>query len=331
LHLALVPTILQTLLHARTPLPPPPSPPSCTARSHVRSHSWHDDTACKIDALRRWQAEFEGTHGRAPRVWLDALCLDVEVPQEALVCLPIFLAGSARFVALVGPTWVERLWCLVELSAFIAMGGDEDDVELIFLSCDAATGVQGGGALSGHSCAAGAASTRAELIRAELRREHAAKIASTLKSIKVGSATCSNAADRERLISTVEAGFGSLASYDEQISSLLTRRARAAGVPLGPAGEQPAADSFTHACIPHACSEADGISRAPRTTSSQHGASGRDTPARHGRRASAVVVPCDDPLPRAELPASVQGEVRASLEEGSIGLGRAQTGADVIR
>jgi len=75
------------------------------------SHSWSDPPGPKWAALSAWAEAFEEEHGRLPTVWLDKLCIDQRNVQEALACLPIFLAGCDRLLVLAGPTYSSRLWC----------------------------------------------------------------------------------------------------------------------------------------------------------------------------------------------------------------------------
>jgi len=79
------------------------------------SHSWTDQAASKWRALQAWRAAFVAKHGREPLIWLDRLCVDQESIGDNLACLPVYLAGCNSLVMLVGPTYLSRLWCAVEL------------------------------------------------------------------------------------------------------------------------------------------------------------------------------------------------------------------------
>jgi len=48
----------------------------------------------------------------------------------ALACLPVYLAGCSKLVIFAGPTYVERLWCVVEIYTFLRMGGSLDQIEV---------------------------------------------------------------------------------------------------------------------------------------------------------------------------------------------------------
>jgi hypothetical protein len=87
------------------------------------SHSWNDDASAKWAALGAWCAEFEIEHGREPLVWLDRCCIDQTDIESALPSLPVYLAGCQSLLVLFGPTFLTRLWCVVELFTFLSMGG----------------------------------------------------------------------------------------------------------------------------------------------------------------------------------------------------------------
>jgi hypothetical protein len=98
------------------------------------SHSWHDDAAAKWQALQVWREQFKKRHkGREPKLWIDKYCIDQNSIKDSLACLPVFLAGSRRLLVLCGETYLERLWCLIEIMVFIEMGGNvaELNVELL--------------------------------------------------------------------------------------------------------------------------------------------------------------------------------------------------------
>ena len=78
------------------------------------SHSWRDEDAApgqKYAALEAWAARFEAAHGRGPTCWLDKACIKQDSIDEALACLPVFLAGCERMLVIAGKTYTTRLWC----------------------------------------------------------------------------------------------------------------------------------------------------------------------------------------------------------------------------
>merc|ERR1712110_590300 len=86
------------------------------------SQSWHDDLDAKWAALQQWSNAFFEEHGREPYVWLDKLCVNQTDITEDLRGLPIFLNGCRETVLCFGATYLTRLWCVVELFAFVHMG-----------------------------------------------------------------------------------------------------------------------------------------------------------------------------------------------------------------
>ena len=78
------------------------------------SHSWSDSPEHKWRSLSRWAREFEEREGREPRVWLDKACITQSAIDEQLGCLPIFVAGCREMIICAGPTYLDRLWCLIE-------------------------------------------------------------------------------------------------------------------------------------------------------------------------------------------------------------------------
>lgn len=56
------------------------------------------------------------------KVWLDKCCIDQNDIEANLMCLPVFLAGCNRLLVLSGETYLQRLWCVMELMIFLEMG-----------------------------------------------------------------------------------------------------------------------------------------------------------------------------------------------------------------
>ena len=92
------------------------------ARS-LDTDSWHDDGAAKYAALASWSASFEKEHRRSPVVWLDKASINQDDIEASLACLPVYLAGCNTLLVLAGPTYTERLWCIVEVFTYLRMGG----------------------------------------------------------------------------------------------------------------------------------------------------------------------------------------------------------------
>ena len=95
------------------------------------SHSWHDPVGPKWEALQKWCGAFEAKHGRSPVIWLDKACINQDDIAANLACLPVFLAGCQRLLVIAGPTYCERLWCVMEIFVFLRMGGHPSRISIL--------------------------------------------------------------------------------------------------------------------------------------------------------------------------------------------------------
>jgi hypothetical protein len=100
------------------------------------SHSWHDEAEAKWAALQKWRANFKKAHAREPLLWIDKYCIDQSEIDTSLACLPVFLAGCKTLLVLCGETYLERLWCLIEIVVFLQMGGQRENLEVRLLRED---------------------------------------------------------------------------------------------------------------------------------------------------------------------------------------------------
>ena len=94
------------------------------------SHSWHDDPAAKWQVLSEWADGFAKEAGRPPILWFDKACLNQDDIEAQLASLPIFLAGSRSLLCLVGPTYTQRVWCVMEVFTFLRMGGTQEKLQV---------------------------------------------------------------------------------------------------------------------------------------------------------------------------------------------------------
>jgi len=90
------------------------------------SHSRHDDSDAK------WEFK-KDQNGKEPTLWIDKYCIDQNNIEESLACLPVFLFGTSKLLIICGNTYLERLWCLVEIMVFIEMGGNKENLEIRLL------------------------------------------------------------------------------------------------------------------------------------------------------------------------------------------------------
>jgi len=152
------------------------------------SHSWHDDPTAKWAAIQRWRRSFKAEHGREPEVWLDKICLDQTNIDESLQCLPIFLSGCKQLLAVVGNTYLTRLWCIVELFVFLETGGRLENLSVEPL--------------------------------AEESHPHG-DIVRMFESFDANDVTCSQPGDKDRLLAFVEAAFGDLESFSREVQRVM--------------------------------------------------------------------------------------------------------------
>jgi len=151
------------------------------------SHSWHDDGARKMAALRSWAARFEAEHGRPPTIWLDKGSIDQNRVAADLAGLPIYLLGCRSLVVLLGRTYCERLWCVMELFAFLQMGGKRENVHVIRLQ------------------------SRCSI--------------TNLADWKIGASLCTVEADKQRLLGVIEAAFGDHNEFNKIIREICSESA----------------------------------------------------------------------------------------------------------
>ena len=146
------------------------------------SHSWNDDGPKKFDKLHEWAKEFG--KGENVLIWLDKSCIDQMRLDDQLACLPVFLAGCEKLVVLAGETYATRLWCCLELFVHFRMGGKAEDSVVKLLS-----------------------ETHTDFI------DH-------FVDFNASKAKCHNENDRQRLLATIEASFGTTAPFDRLVREI---------------------------------------------------------------------------------------------------------------
>ena len=132
--------------------------------------------------------------------------------NEGLASLPVNLAGCSQLVCLCGPTYLFRLWCLLEIHTFAFMGGDTRS-NLVVLPVSA--GLGGGGKQqqppgSSHVDSFNARSEAIERVR----------------SFSLRDATCYDTADRAHLLEVIASGCGSHQTFERLVRSSLSHGRR---------------------------------------------------------------------------------------------------------
>ncbi|KAG8457779.1 hypothetical protein KFE25_005792 [Diacronema lutheri] len=168
------------------------------------SHSWRDDPQLKLAAIQRWRHGFMRAHGREPTVWFDRLCIDQDNILAQLPALPVYLAGCKNLIALQGPTYFQRLWCVLELHIFHQMGGSLDQTQ--FIHIDAQRELR---------TASSVPETQIEL------EPRGAEPAAVALGFNVNDAQTSDPLDQTRLLAVIEGGGGGIAAFNEWMRSML--------------------------------------------------------------------------------------------------------------
>jgi len=239
-------------------------PASFGAVDSFISHSWQDDPREKWDMLQEYRKQFKVEHRREPLVWIDKICIDSTRIEDNLVCLPVFLAGCNELWAIVGNTYLQRLWCVIELFVFLEMGGELRQIKLGTLPC----------AESAVIAASTTPATRSTTAREDRNAEDAevcanpcrAKRHSTrpppvsmadatgctsawighFRRFDVSEATCLLPSDQERLLATIEASFGDFQTFNDTLRSVLVNLVQAR-LPSTPTSLMPSILAAQHA------------------------------------------------------------------------------------
>jgi len=159
------------------------------------SHSWHDDSAAKWAALQCWREAFIKENGREPRVWFDKCCIDQNNITADLQCLPVFLSSCRRLVVFCGPSYLSRLWCIMELFTFVQIGRCVESMEFRVV------------------------------LRDGQEEEDLASIETAFANFDAKACTCFDQKDKERMLSIIHTAFGSMEDFNEVVR-LIFRKAQ---------------------------------------------------------------------------------------------------------
>jgi hypothetical protein len=164
------------------------------------SHSWSDDEGAKWTALQRWRRDFAAEHGREPTVWLDKCCVNQHNMETDLRCLPLFLGGCKELVVLCGPSYLDRLWCVLELFMYGHMGSGP----------------------------------RALTVLPVLREDHLAAdrltVQRAMEEFDMTNCQCSRSEDAARITDLFMDAFGSRANFNKAVRELILSAEGARGV-----------------------------------------------------------------------------------------------------
>lgn len=176
------------------------------------SHSWHDDPGAKWAAMQSWRNAFIAQKGREPVVWFDKCCIDMTQIESNLRCLPVFLAGCSRLVLFCGPSYLSRLWLILELFTYVHMGGNIEDIELV------------------------------PVLRQRHEIEDMESIHEAFEHFDVDNCQCYSVNDKERLLRIIEAALGSLDDFNrvvKELGAIVRRRYSVPSDEISPCGADP--------------------------------------------------------------------------------------------
>jgi len=168
------------------------------------SHSWSDGYHNKWAALRQHATVFRQQTGRDPTIWLDKMCIDQDNIDAGLAMLPVYLAGCEKLLVVAGHTYTSRLWCVMELFVFFAMGGTVDKLQVVAIAAD--------GEIQTSSC----------------------ESAKSLLQLDVGDAHCFKREDEEHLLAVIETAFGSFAKFNQTARTMLQEALESQAAEDGP-------------------------------------------------------------------------------------------------
>jgi len=154
------------------------------------SHSWHDDPRAKWIALQKWRQAFFLEHGREPLVWFDKCCIDQNQIEVDLRCLPIFLNGCSRVVVLCGPTYLTRLWCILELFTYMHLGRAIESIEVELV------------------------------LREGAEDEDGDDIDAAFENFDVQHCQCTCPEDKHRMFTIIETAYGSMQRFNAVVQSI---------------------------------------------------------------------------------------------------------------
>ena len=106
------------------------------------------------------------------------------------------MAGCKGLVIAAGPTYITRLWTLLELYVWVAMGKDQTRIRMLILGDANEDGAQ------------------------------RSTVVESFKRVSMKAARCYSEPDKEKVLAIIESSFTSLRAFDRHISRLLTEAAQ---------------------------------------------------------------------------------------------------------
>ena len=165
------------------------------------SHSWHDPSDDKWDGIQIWREQFKMKYGREPRVWFDKCCIDQLSIDDSLMCLPVHLAACKKFLMIAGSTYTSRIWCILEIFVFLAAVNDISRLECIPLQ------------------------VTPENVETKVVDEGVKEkaILDSFRAFTINECKCYSSDTRDKLLSIIEAGCGTLDDFDDLVHGIELR------------------------------------------------------------------------------------------------------------
>jgi len=168
---------------------------------HKKRPKAHDIARCSFfvcdgQALQEWQRIFEAENHRTPLVWLDKACLKQDDIARNLQVLPVSLAGCKGLLILLGDSYPSRLWCMMELFIFLAMGGSMEQITVADLN---------------HK----------QPVELSMNVQRSDRLTKVLDNFDIKKATCYKVEDAKHLKCVVKECFGSLDFFNDELRRLL--------------------------------------------------------------------------------------------------------------
>jgi hypothetical protein len=129
-----------------------------------------------------------------PKCRFDRLCIDQANIAAQLPALPVYLAGCKRLLALQGHTYIQRIWCVIELHVFCQMGASLD--QIVFVRLDDFVADQ-----------------KAESSRSAQTESDEAR----LREFDVRHAEATDPDDKARLLAVIEGSGEGIAAFNEWV------------------------------------------------------------------------------------------------------------------
>jgi len=179
------------------------------------SHSWSDDWDAKYAALEKWAERFESRHGRSPRLWIDKACIDRNDLDASLAYVPIYVSACKVLIVLAGDTYCRRLWCIMEIFCFLAMGGSVGDIILLDVRSKSCA------AHDSPRTQAGSPNKQMRVRGGSFRALwRSADVSGAEEQIHLEEAQCSIPEERDRMLGVIEAAYGDISLFERDIRAL---------------------------------------------------------------------------------------------------------------